>query len=312
MLVLSNALDGAHEEYWDWVGSPREAEITATSARRRRSSLRVIGWSAVCAGALFGLVAFAPYRPPSTGVQASKLMEAWVTVSHPLKRFALADPELRAMKSAYEGRRAARGHGTEDVLTFSAPDAGLPFLRLVAAYGSGRIASAPTLFVDAARRAAEAGLAVVRAEQPVLLPTRFGPLEVASVGIGDAQATAACLAFRLLPQRPEISIEGFACGLPNKAPDMASLGCMIDRLDLVDGSGEEELHRFFAEAGRGRVDACPPAARPPTMTRDSEPRQSALSLTTPAKGRGLKGNKLAAELSQRNETLDRVPSGSSG
>jgi len=67
--------------------------------------------------------------------------------------------------------------------------------------------------VELARRAAETGRAIIRAEQPGEMATRFGAFEVARLGLArDSASPQECLGFRFANMEPNLRITGFACG----------------------------------------------------------------------------------------------------
>ena len=88
----------------------------------------------------------------------------------------------------------------------------------------GAEAPAQTLFLESARRAADAGLALDTLGAPSILQTRFGP-----VGVADARDRRAgrrprrAAVFRFSADRPALRVSGLACGAgarPSPPPDV--------------------------------------------------------------------------------------------
>jgi hypothetical protein len=89
----------------------------------------------------------------------------------------------------------------------------------------------------------------------VALQTKFGPFETADVLLERGPSDAACIAFRHDATDVDFRINGIACG-GGTTPDRASLACVLDRLDLVSGSGDPPLLRFFTAAEQARGHNC--------------------------------------------------------
>ena len=211
-----------------------------------------------CGSLVYGLLHALPADEPAPGTEAV-LEQPWADIARPMQIFSLQSPEFGREPRVYEARRHKAG-GRQDVLTYGADFGQGPMLRLSAyRVGSEAQAGAP-FFVDLARQAAQAGLSITRSAQPVPLASKFGSFETADVLLEAGSRSAACVAFRLEARDLAFRMSGFACG-EGRAPDRASLSCVLDRLDLVSGSGDPQLLRFFtaAEQARGRTCAPKPA-----------------------------------------------------
>jgi hypothetical protein len=115
-------------------------------------------------------------------------------------------------------------------------------------------------YVDLVRRAAAAGLAVVRSGQSAPVATKFGLVEVAPVTLSEG-VEQACLAFRFTHPELSFGFQGWLCGAEIRpvAPDQ--LACFIDRVTLLNGAEDSALKVLFAQAERRRLDSCAPSAR---------------------------------------------------
>ncbi len=149
--------------------------------------------------------------------------------------------------------RRHEGGGREDVITLGAsPDAAQFRLEI----RRGVPEPAPTSFyIDVVRRAAEAGLAVVRAATPVQIATKFGPVEAAPALF---EGRGSCLAFRFAHPDLAFRLSGWLCGPEGRPVDEEGLVCAIDRLVLAPGVQDPALRVLFAQAERRRTGGCAP------------------------------------------------------
>jgi hypothetical protein len=147
-------------------------------------------------------------------------------------------------------RRA--GPGRMDALTFGEGPGGGDWLRLVVQQAGPLDPLPGSFYLDMARAAARAGVAVTRASLPDLLATRFGGFEVADVALAEGAGARVCLGFRLLVREPDLRILGFACGR-GRQPDRAALACTLEGLRLLAPGADARVARFFAatEISRG-------------------------------------------------------------
>jgi hypothetical protein len=176
--------------------------------------------------------------------------------------FNLPAPELAKLEKRYEARRHRLGGGRQDFLAFGNPAGPGPYLRLdLYRPGQEEVADA-TFFVELARRAAEAGLSIVRSAPPEALTTRFGVFELAdmSLATGKAETGTPCLGFRNAAANAELRMAGFFCPNPNSSEKRLdarmTLGCLIDRLDLNIAGEDRALAAFFAASEMRRSPAC--------------------------------------------------------
>ena len=178
-------------------------------------------------------------------------------------------PCFRASRLAHEARRHNPGGGREDIFTFGAPGGEHGFARVVA-YRIGSEAGPPgTMFLEMARRAAEAGFAVARSAFPAPLPTRFGLLEVADLTLAGEAGEQRCMAWRMVADEQDLRVTGWLCGAEGKPVDRQTLTCFAERLDLPASQTDKGLRAFFSAVERPRSAGCPsprpaaPATRRP-------------------------------------------------
>ncbi|HWG04909.1 MAG TPA: hypothetical protein VG271_07830, partial [Beijerinckiaceae bacterium] len=165
----------------------------------------------VC-GALFLNIRLAPGAAPAVAEPLPSVTERWVEIARPTPIFALNSSLFGNARLAYEARRAALGGGRRDTLTFGRFGTVDPYLSLSIHQSGDEPARSMPFFVVAARRAGDAGLALMRSGQPALLPTWIGTFEVADIVLADAGRQAPCLGFRLAQHETHLRIAGIACG----------------------------------------------------------------------------------------------------
>lgn len=251
------------------LGSARDRALTAVfglgyralrMARRRRLEVSLVGGLLgvlLIASFIFALdeaPAPEPAKPAPAGV--------WMDVSKPLAMFAYGSQEFAPAPASYAMRRHTTGGGREDILSFGTFAGEGAWLRLTIHRVGEEGAPDQSLFVDTARRAGEAGLALDQLNNPAALPTRFGVAEWA-----DARLTAAsdgarrenCAAFRFAETKPALRVSGLACGPAGQPYNRSQLSCLVGRLDLAAAGGDDELQKFFARSELARDAACPPS-----------------------------------------------------
>jgi hypothetical protein len=251
--------------------APRSA---ADAARLSRDDLRrvliALGVALVFSGALVFSLLSLPVPQRDTSIAAPHVTKlVWVEIVKPLRLFALAAPDWGRGPTSYTAQRHRDGGGRRDNLTFGTFGTDQPWLHLTLYRLGADVAVVAPFFVDMARRAAPAGLAVARMGQPAPLPTRFGTFEVADFTLagqaGAAGSSTQCLGFRLRGGKI-LQIGGFACGAPGQPVSRQRLACTLDRIDLISAGDDTELRGFFTGAPIGPGPAC----RQPEMATASQ------------------------------------------
>ena len=177
--------------------------------------------------------------------------------SRRLPGFSFESPLFPREQVAHEARRHNPGGGREDIFTFGAPGGDRGFARVVA-YRIGSEAGPPgTMFLEMARRAAEAGFAVARSAFPAPLPTRFGLLEVADLTLAGDGGEQRCMAWRMVADEQDLRVTGWLCGAEGKPVDRQALTCFAERLDLPAPQTDKGLRALFSAAERPRSPGCP-------------------------------------------------------
>jgi hypothetical protein len=192
---------------------------------------------------------------PALGLRPAAGAMGWVPVRKPISIFNLEGPETEGAafdQQVFEqGARARR-----DVLTWRADPASTrrmarPLIQMVIERFEGGMQTHKPLFADLAFRAAEAGIAFDRMNPAQVIMTKFGALEVADAMLATAQGQLACLVYRRIDTLG-LTIVGWYCGSARQPADRVSLGCFVNRLDLMSAGQDLALRRFFAAAERNR------------------------------------------------------------
>lgn len=241
---------------------------------------RSVGWMGAATfgalGAIFLGVAFFPWHDVagsgSSAARAPVAPEEWQAVEKPAIPVSIDMPEWKGLARTHEARRHARTRLREDVIAIGQPQSNGVYARLVMARSAnGEALPGGSFYLDVTRRAAQAGLAVIRSDAPSSLDTKFGPFEMAEADLSVGSVTRPCFAFRGPEGESGIRLTGFVCGTAEKKPDPRQLTCFIDRLEP---SIEDRTVR--------------------DLFRGSEVYRSAACRTAPAKSAGAVKNRFAA------------------
>jgi len=194
---------------------------------------------------------------PVSGAIA-KAPEPWKPVRRPVHVYHLESPDIDA--SDLVARVSMRGKTERrDVLSWHVRNERKGHLRpavhLVVERFEGGAPTLPPLFADFARRAADEGAAIDRMGTAGAVESKFGALEAADVVLTSDQSSLQCLMFRRSESFGFV-LTGWYCGTPQRAADRVSLGCFLDRLDLVGAGQDLDLKRYFAAAERNRNQSC--------------------------------------------------------
>lgn len=200
---------------------------------------------------------------PSAGPQPAAPPSPWQTIPGPMAVYELEGPEWNRLGLAYEARRHEMG-AREDTLLLGRFASEAAHLRLAITRGA-RAEAARSLFVDLARRAAAAGMAVTRVAQSAPAATKLGPVEAAEIVLGSS-APRSCLGFRFIHADLAFRLDGWLCGAGGQAPDAEQLACTLDRLSPIEATDDPSLRALFARARAraGAPRACLPGGGTPS------------------------------------------------
>lgn len=195
---------------------------------------------------------------PVLAVAATPAAPAWIEINRPFQAYDLAGGRFARLPLAYAARRDAAGTGRQDILTYGVALPGEAFLRLLVSRQGAEPAPDTTVFLDVARLAAGAGLAVTRSGLATNLYTRFGTVETVGLSVARRDRSAPCLGFRLADpvSAGVLGLTGIACGTDERPIDPTGLACTIEKIDLVSAGDDEDLRAVFVAAERRRGVAC--------------------------------------------------------
>lgn len=184
---------------------------------------------------------------PDVPAESGAPLPAWVELADAPPVFQFEGPPLAGGHRMT--RRHRQGGGRQDIWQFTSTDEPSALLDLLI-YQPGTEAVVDTSFyVELTRRAAEGGRAILKADQPAALATKFGAFEVARIELDwKGAARRPCLGFRYKNAVPSLRILGFACGDSSRSflATKAELACLIDGIDLAPAAEDKRLMGFFA------------------------------------------------------------------
>lgn len=182
--------------------------------------------------------------------------------SLPFSAFDLKAPEFEREKKTIAVRDGDEGVGRVDALTFGQFAMGVPFLRLDIHQDISEKEASSDFFLDMTRHATQLGLNAARIGHPTALATRFGEFQTADIRLTQAASESvaaserACIATRLIQEKPSLEIAGIACGAANQPIDRPALGCFLDRIEFKADGASKDLADYFAASEAERGKAC--------------------------------------------------------
>ncbi len=176
---------------------------------------------------------------------ASAQRPAWSTVERPYPAFELLMPELIGGTYNYAIQRRAKDGARKDMLSWGEPaDAG-PYV-MVEIY---RPAVASDRFLDASSEIATriVDYAVTDDVKPNgRIDSKFGAVPLVDFAVGPDGHERRCLGFARPFNQPAMQIAGWYCSAGHEVVNRAIVGCLLDRLTLVNG--DATLAEMFARA----------------------------------------------------------------
>jgi hypothetical protein len=281
--ALTSVMGTSHSLVWRDGVRMRLRNGTPPMPRAKKSSRfpRHLGMLCVAASSL--IYAFSELhetgqtRPPPATVTAP--LPAWIEISRPREIFHIETAEFPGGAKFYVARQHRTGGGRQDIWELGGSSENAPLLNLLIYQPGTEAVPGSSFYVELARRAAETGRAIVRAEQPVEMTTKFGAFEIARLGLAsDGASTQNCLGFRFDNAAPSLHINGFACGgealaspLPWPLASKAALTCLIDQIDLAPAAEDKGLIDFFAAHYAIRSPDCPGPGNDPVSLYPERP-----------------------------------------
>lgn len=216
----------------------------------RAAGQAAVGAAALAAGGAVLWATFAD-RPARQAPEASgpaAVASPWVDAPDAARRFVVGDPRFGREPDLYSVRRHAAGGGRLDQMAFGSPGGSGRYLRLSFYRPLDEPVGGVSFWLEMARRAGEAGLALERAPSaPTILRTRLGAFEFGALKAVAAGGARDCYGFRHQAPGPELVVSGIACF--GDGGDGASAGhavaCVLESLRLAGADDDAGLRAFF-------------------------------------------------------------------
>lgn len=215
----------------------------------RATFLRLLAYMGALAAIAVAAMSFFQSLPGGIAAFERAPRSAWTTAEHPLPAFELLAPELASSTSSYAIERRASDDARKDVLTWGDAAAAGPY-AMVEIY---RPAVASDRFLDASSEIATRIIdyTVTDDVKPEgFIDSKFGRVALVDFAIApqghDLSHLRRCLGFARAFSQPALQIAGWYCSAGREVIDRATVGCMIDRLTLVNG--DTKLDELFAHA----------------------------------------------------------------
>jgi hypothetical protein len=219
----------------------------------------------------------APHQPVTPRPVPQAPPPEWAIVRDAPAPFAWDAPALAGAPRLHEAREHRGGGGRIDVVVAGTfPDTGSAHARLVIRQPGPEAIPPVSFFVELAREAAQAGVAVLRSTQPDAITTRFGPVIVNHAVLRGQGVERACLAFQPAAGNGPLRLSGWWCGAESAPASPRDLACALTHLRVVEGVADPQLRGLLAAPDPSRGRAC--AAAP---TSESRQRTSLLGATAP-------------------------------
>jgi hypothetical protein len=172
-------------------------------------------------------------------------LPAWTAVERPYPAFELVMPELNGSAFNYAILRRRGDCARKDVLTWGDAADTRPY-AMAEVFRSGPQAER---FLDASSEIAARIIdyTVTDDVKPAgEIDSKFGPVALVDFAIAPQGNVRRCLGFARAFDDPAMQITGWYCSAGQEVVDRATLGCMLDRLTMVNGNSQ--LGAFFARA----------------------------------------------------------------
>ena len=181
----------------------------------------------------------------------------WTDLSDAPRRYIIGANLFGREPDFYTARRHTAGGGRLDQLVYGSPAESGPYLRLTFYRPLDEPVGRASFWLEMARRAGEAGLALERSPPvPEIARSRIGPFEVGVLKATGAGSPRECLGFRQQAVRPELVISGIAClgdGAADPVFAREALVCALEAITLSQGEKDGELLAYFE---RGEEPVC--------------------------------------------------------
>jgi hypothetical protein len=203
---------------------------------------------------------------PAAGPDSSAGV-GWSPATRSYPAFAVSQPELVGKTASYEILRQPDG-GRKDILRWYA--AGEKQVAELEIYRpGGELTRSGPAIAEIAERMDRGGAHALEAAG--VIDSKFGTISLLRLP-GAAVGTSACLGFISRFDHPDLLISGWSCQGDTLPARRAAVGCILNRLTLLNAGNDPQLAEFFARAElrRGSCAAPPASAGAVTWVTDSQ------------------------------------------
>jgi hypothetical protein len=200
---------------------------------------------------------------PAADIDASA-KASWSPATRSYPAFAVSQPEFIGKTASYEILRHPEG-GRKDILRWAAAGE-KPVAELEIYRSGGELTQSGPAIAEIADRMNPGGAPELEAAG--VIDSKFGTVTL----LRPAGGTPACLGFMTHLDQPYLRISGWSCQGSTLPARRAAVGCVLNRLTLLNTGNEPKLAEFFARAElkRGSCAAAPASADAATWVTDSE------------------------------------------
>ncbi len=193
-------------------------------------------------------------------------LPAWTAMEHPYPAFELLMPELSGSPYSYAILRRNTDNARKDVLTWG-DASGQSWRQVWGQPVPGDGAARPYAMVEIFRPGprgenfldAPSELAARLIDETIAddvkpvgaVASKFGPMPMVDFAIAPQGHLRRCLGFARAFDNPSLQIAGWYCSAGAEVVDRTKLGCMIDRLTVVNA--DAPVTAFFARAETKRT-----------------------------------------------------------
>jgi hypothetical protein len=195
---------------------------------------------------------------PLKGLSDPAAKSAWSVASRSYPAFAVSQFDLSGKTEAYAILRHPDG-GRKDVLRWAAP--GEKPIAEIEIYRPGReLSQTGPPIAEIAGRMDPDGMRELQAAG--VIDSKFGAVTLLGLSGRDGDARP-CLGFIKGFNHPDLRISGWSCQGDTLPARRAAIGCILDRLILLNAGNDPKLAELFARAELKRGN-CVPASVPVT------------------------------------------------
>ena len=192
---------------------------------------------------------------------------SWSTATRSYPAFAVSQPELVGKTASYEILRHPQG-GRKDILRWAAAGE-KPVAELEIYRPGGELTQSGPAIAEIADRMDPGGAREL--ESAGVIDSKFGTVALLRLA-GAAGSTPACLGFMIHLDQPSLRISGWSCQGETLPARRAAVGCIVNRLTLLNAGNDPKLAELFAQAElkRGNCAAAPRSTDTAAWVTDSE------------------------------------------